>query len=133
MRHEHDEQLTKHAAQWQQREETMCHIMLGILGTIFTIYLQKIEGLLLGSQWMVLSMSISSAILLMACWYRRQLIDSASLYLVRIRNIEFRVHQDVLPLLYPIWWDCAVSDDVSRADILDALQYLPVSRHASIQ
>ena len=116
--HAHHDQ-TDH---WQQLERALEYVMLGFLGTMFTIYAQKIEALILGTQWLAPSLLVSAGILLAACQYRRQMLDLAAWYPVRIRNIEFQVRWDDLAAFYPLWYDLATSEDVSQADVLDALE-----------
>jgi len=111
----------KQPSRWQQREKMICHIVMGLLGTVFMIYVQKIEGVVLGSQWVFQSVLLSAGIVLAACRYRQKLIHSAALCRVRIRNIEFWVQRDALLALFPIWLDLASSDDVSRIEIFDLL------------
>lgn len=106
---------------WRHIELTFYRILLGLMALVSTLYLQKLEVLLLGSQWLATSASLSSSILLFACWYRKRIIEAASYYHGKIRGIEFWVHQDALTALCPLWGDFLLSEDVSREDILDVL------------
>jgi hypothetical protein len=103
---------------WQQYEPTAYPLILGLLGTISTIYLQKIEWLLWNSQWMVASASISSGILLLACWISKQL---PVYYPEKIKGIRFWVHEDVLSALRPYFSELKRRENVTHEDILNAI------------
>lgn len=97
------------------------HLILGIMGAVNMHYLQRIEALALGTQWLVTTTAISLVMLILAGWYARHLVQEAALSVVTIRGVRFRMRTDTLAAHYPVWCDLALSEDVSPADILDTL------------
>jgi hypothetical protein len=104
---------------WQQYERTAYPLILGLLGTIFTIYLQKIEWILLESQWRVASAYTGSGIVLFTYWLSKQLFAFQP---IKIKGIRFWVHEDAPSALTLCFAELAHrEEDVSREDILEAI------------
>lgn len=116
-----NQQHHSRAERWQQLEQIITPMILALCGLVCTIYLKKIEGLVAGTEWFVTSASLGSSILALAWWWRKRIIARTSLWTVKIKNITFRIQQDALPALYPLLFDLACSEDVSREDVRDAL------------
>jgi hypothetical protein len=119
-----EKQVHNRVERWQRFEHIMTPLILAILGMICSTYLRKIEALVIGSEWIMTSASVGMSILAVVWWWRKRIMERASVWTVKIKNVTFRIRQDRLPALYPLLFDLACSGDVSHEDVRDALMWI---------
>jgi hypothetical protein len=105
----------------ERMELLLYRTLFVVMAVIVAMYTQKIANLLWGASALISAGSFGSSTLLFAYWYSRTKIEEAALCYGRIQDVEFWVHQDKLPTLYPLWGDLLVSEDISHEEIVRTL------------